>query len=221
MRATFGGRTVRRERPARLLELPCTRGSTRTHLSWEGSGAPAGLGQGLASDGGVLGRLCLSAATEPHRSLQGSGPTELPQRKSHLVTKKALWFTTPLETVTNPFPVSLSLVFCGRSSTSHSLLSGDFASWAVPQELMTRAQTNPSQACYNKLHTDITWDYTSKTHIIVFAPLPSSLGTNSCFHSTPDSTPSVLPDQAKGLPNSTVLCKTSSSTSKIRRMALP
>lgn len=46
-------------------------------------------GPGLAGDGGVLGRHCLSAATL-HRSLQYSAPTELPQRKSYFVTKKAL-----------------------------------------------------------------------------------------------------------------------------------
>lgn len=45
-------------------------------------------GPGLAGDGNVLGRHCLSAAMVLHRSLQYSEPTELPQRKSHFVTKK-------------------------------------------------------------------------------------------------------------------------------------
>lgn len=97
----------------------------------------AGAGPGLASHGGVLGRHCLSAVT-PHCNLQYSAPTELPQRKSYFVTKKP-FDLSPLEMTTNPFPASLSLVFCGRSSTPHVLLSGDFRSWAVPQELMTIA----------------------------------------------------------------------------------
>lgn len=88
MRATSGGRTVRRERPARLLELQCT-GAAAELIYPEGQQGSAGLGQGLAGLG-CAGRHGLSAATTAHCTRQCSGPTELPQRKSHFLTKKAL-----------------------------------------------------------------------------------------------------------------------------------
>lgn len=80
MRATSGGRTVRRERPARPLELQCT-GAAAELIFPGGSRAPAGLGRARLGMG-CAGRHGLSAATTAHCTQQRSGPTELPQRKS-------------------------------------------------------------------------------------------------------------------------------------------
>lgn len=185
MRATSGGRTVRRERPVRLREQH---------------------------------RLTL-----PDRkrgcSLQYSEATEIPPRKSCLETKKALWFTTPLQTATNPFPCLPRLSLLWKVSYIPCSPLGDLCQLSCAPIADDWSSNSPfSTACYSKLQTDITNQ--PNTHFCVCSPslfpgyqllLPQHLGL----------TPSTLPDHTRGLPDSIILCKTSSSTSKKRRMALP
>lgn len=181
---------------------------------WGSCWAGAGSGRPWA----VLGRLCLSAATELHCRLQCSGPTELPQRKSHFTTKKALCFTTPLETATDPFPAFLSLVFCGRSSVSHVLLSGDSCQLScAPRAGDCSSNKSFTTVCYSKLQTSLG---TKLAKHISLCLLPFLLLWVPIHISRAPQTP--LPQHCLTRLrtcqiDSIVLCKTSSRTSKTQK----
>lgn len=107
-------------------------------------------------------------------SLHYSGRTQLPPRKSTSY-QNSLWYTTPLETATNPSPASLGLVSSGGSPTAHALLSGDFCQLnCAPRADDCKLKQDPHHSVTTNCRQT---SQTSRTHTFVFAPL-SSLGTN-------------------------------------------
>lgn len=161
---------------------------------WGSCWAGAGPGQWWGCAAKAL-PVCSNGATLQSAGIRTYRTTS---KEEPLCNKKALWFATPLETATNPLPTSqLSLlweVFYIPWSPLWGLLPAELCpkSWWL-------AQTSPSPQCVttNCRQTSL-GTKPAKHTLLCLLPFPLLWVPT---HVTPDSTPSTLPDRAKGLPN--------------------